>query len=164
MKKQELARLAKMEEQILRIAEEEGLNIGEKGIIFEVVPPRRMIEGMAYMFPVNFSHWSFGRDFDQYRTIYEHSGGGIPYEQVWNFEMPKALLVDTNPFALNVLGMAHVVYHVDFFRRNAYTSHGRSFSDIAEEARFAAERFRRYESRYGKDKVEAILDAGMSLR
>lgn len=162
MKKQDLERLAKLETRILQIAEEEGLAVRET--IFEVVPARRMLEAMAYMFPVNFSHWSFGRDYDYHRTIYDHSGAGIPYEQVWNFDVPKALLVETNPFALNVLTMAHVVGHVDFFLRNHYTRHGRSFANIAEEARFAAERFQKYESKYGEDKVEAIIDAGMSLR
>ncbi len=164
MKKQELQRLAKMEEKILQIAAEEGMDIGEKGIIFEVVPPRRMIEGMAYGFPTNISHWTFGRDFDQIRTIYEYTGAGIPYEQVWNYETPVAFIDISNPFALKVLTMSHVVGHVDFFRRNIYSRHGRSLSDIAEEARLAAERFRRYESKYGKERVEAIIDAGMSLR
>src|SRR3989344_6011983 len=119
---------------------------------------------MAYHFPTNISHWSYGRDYDRIRTIYEHTGGGIPYEVVWNFERPRAYLVANNPFALNVLTIAHVYGHVDFFLRNKYLQHGRSFADIAEEARHAAVKFRAYEDSYGKDAVEKIIDAGMSLQ
>src|SRR3989344_8638725 len=158
----ELLRMNAIERRIKEIAEEFGLSTTD--IDFEVVSARRMIEAMAYHFPTNISHWSYGRDYDRIRTIYEHTGGGIPYEVVWNFERPRAYLVANNPFALNVLTIAHVFGHVDFFLRNKYLQHGRSFADIAEEARHAAVKFRAYEDSYGKDAVEKIIDAGMSLQ
>ena len=70
MKTQELERLMAAEKRILRIAEEGGLVV--RDTIFEVVPAGRMIEAMAYRFPTNFAHWSFGRDYDYHRTIYDH--------------------------------------------------------------------------------------------
>ena len=151
-----------IERRIKEIAKEEGLLTTE--IIFEVVPARRMIEAMAYHFPTNYSHWTFGRDYDRIRTIYEHTGGGIPYEVVWNFETPRAFLVASNPFALNVLTIAHVYGHVDHFLRNSYFKHGRSFGDIAEEARYAADKFRHYESVYGREEVERLLDSAISIQ
>ncbi len=162
MKKVELERLQQIEQRVRVIAEECGLLTTD--IAFEIVPAQRMLEGMAYGFPTNFSHWSFGRDYDKYRTIYEHTGHGIPYEQVWNFEMPRALIVETNPFALNVTTIAHVYGHVDYFLGSRYLQHGRSFSDVAEEARNAASRFKEYEARYGKGEVERTIDAGMSIQ
>ena len=162
MNKQELDRLRQLDVRIKEIVEEEGLLTTD--ILFEIVPSQRVLEGMSYMFPVNFSHWTFGRDYDRHRTIYEHTGGGIPYEQVWNFDMPKAFLVETNPFVLNVMILAHVYGHVDFFLANRYVRHGRSFSDIALEARAAADRFRHYEELHGKYEVERVIDAGMSIR
>ncbi|MBI1984909.1 MAG: SpoVR family protein [Parcubacteria group bacterium] len=163
MKKHELKRLIQIEKEIKKIAVEE-CGLLTTDIVFEVVPARKMIEAMAYQFPVNFSHWSFGRDYDRHRTIYEHTGVGIPYEQVWNFEIPKALLVDTNPLPLNVLVIAHVYGHVDYFLGNRYLQHGRSFSDIAEEARYAATRFKEYEVRFGIEWVEKVIEAGMALQ
>lgn len=157
----DVERLKSVERRVHEIAKEWGLLTTD--ISFEIVPAQRMLEGMAYMFPVNFSHWSFGRDYEMYRTIYEHTGSGIPYEQVWNFEPPVALLVETNPFALNALIIAHVYGHVDFFLGSRFSQHGRSFSDIAEEAYHAAERFREYEVLHGKDAVERTIDAGMSI-
>lgn len=162
MKKQEVERLIKLEERIKEIAEEEGLLTTE--IDFEVTTAQRVLEGMAYKFPINFSHWTFGRDYEKYRTIYEHTGAGIPYEQVWNFDRPKAFLVETNPFALNVMIIAHVYGHIDFFLANRYLKHGRSFSNIAKEARNASKRFKDYEARYGQKDVEKIIDAGMSIQ
>ena len=135
MKKRGIERLVEIEKRIKKIAEESGLLTTD--ITFEITTAQRVLEGMAYEFPVNFSHWTFGRDYEKYRTIYEHTGTGIPYEQVWNFDKPKAFLVETNPFALNVLVIAHVYGHVDFFLANRYLKQGRSFSNVAEEARNA---------------------------
>ncbi len=162
MKQQDIDRLITLEQRMKEIAQEYGLMTTE--IDFEITTAQRVLEGMSYGFPINFSHWTFGRDYEKYRTIYEHTGSGIPYEQVWNFERPKAFLVETNPFALNVLVIAHVYGHIDFFLANRYLCHGRSFSDIAKEARNASKRFQDYEERYGAKEVEAIIDAGMSIK
>lgn len=161
MTPKELDRLVHIEKRVREIAEEYGLIATD--IIFEIVPAQRVLEGMSYMFPANFSHWTFGRDYEKNRTRYEHTGGGIPYEQVWNFEVPRAFLVETNPLALNAMILAHVYGHVDFFRGSRYMKHGRAFSDIAEEARAAAKRFAGYEERYGKEAVERVIDAAMAI-
>jgi len=162
MTKEELARMESIERRIREIAVEEGLTTTD--IIFEVVPARRMIEAMAYHFPTNYSHWTFGRDYDRIRTIYEKTGAGIPYEVVWNFEKPRAFLVASNPFALNVLTIAHVYGHVDHFLRSVYFTHGRSYADVADEARYAAKKFREYENMYGKEEVEHLIDAAMAIQ
>jgi len=161
MTEQELKRLNKIEKRIKEIAEEFGLLTTD--VIFEIAPIQKMLEGMAYYFPVNFSHWSFGRDYEKYKTIYKHTGEGISYEQVWNLEPPKAYLVEKNPFGLTVLTIAHVYGHIDFFLGSQYTKHGRSFSDLAEQARNAAVRFKEYEAKYGKTAVEKTIDAAMSI-
>ena len=91
MTKKELNRLIELDKRIQELVKEFGLLTTE--VDFEVTTAQRVLEGMSYMFPTNFSHWSFGRDFEKHRTIYEHTGSGIPYEQVWNFDRPKAFLV-----------------------------------------------------------------------
>lgn len=162
MNKKDLDRLAAIERRVAEIAKERGLITTD--IDFEVVVAQRMIEAMAYGFPVNFSHWSFGRDYEKLRTIYEHTGEGLPYEVVWNFDRPRAFLIETNPLPLNALVIAHVFGHVDFFLGNCWLQRGRSFSDVAEQARRAAVRFREYEAKFGKEEVEATIDAGMSIQ
>ncbi len=162
MKPTDLQRLQKIEARIHEIAVDMELLTTET--TFEVVPAQRVLEGMSYHFPTNFSHWSFGRDYERNRTIYEHTGQGIPYEQVWNFNVPKAFLVESSPFALQVLTIAHVYGHVDFFLANKNCQRARSFSDIAEEARNAAGRFQDYVDKYGIDESEHIIDAGMAIQ
>ena len=162
MTKKELNRLIELDKRIQELVKEFGLLTTE--VDFEVTTAQRVLEGMSYMFPTNFSHWSFGRDFEKHRTIYEHTGSGIPYEQVWNFDRPKAFLVETNPLALNALILAHVYGHVDFFLGSRFLQHSRTYSNVAEEARNAAERFRKYEERHGQKDVETIIDAGMSIQ
>ena len=158
--KQELDRLTAMEKDIRRIATEYGLQT--RDVIFEIVSSRRVIEGMAYRLPVNFSHWSFGRDFERQLTIYQYANAGIPYEMVWNFETPKAFVAENLPLALKLLVMAHVFGHDDFFLNSRFCQLGRKHGDLAERARNAAHRFREYEEKHGLE-VEEVIDAGFSL-
>lgn len=162
MNNDEIDRLKKIEARIKEIIQEEGLCT--KDIIFEIAPSEKVLEGMSYFFPENFSYWQHGRDYERNRTVYEYTGHGIPYEQVWNFEIPKAYVVETNPFALTVLTMAHVFAHVDFFLASKFLKIGRDVGDIAQEAKSAALRFERYEEIYGIDALEAIMDAADSIR
>ncbi len=76
MNQEELDRLRKIDVRVREIAEDMGLLTTE--IMFEIVSAQRVLEGMSYNFPTNFSHWSFGRDYERNRTIYEHTGHGIP--------------------------------------------------------------------------------------
>lgn len=162
MDKHELERLTRLETRIVELAKEFGLLTTK--VSFEVVPYFRVIEAMAYNLPENFSHWVFGREYDRFRTIYEHTGFGLPYEIVWNFKQPRAFLMNTNPFPLQVLTICHVLGHVDFFLANNFLKKASSFGDMAEEARAAAQRFRHYEKLYGKLEVEKTIDAAMSIQ
>ncbi|NBC26198.1 MAG: hypothetical protein GVY08_05020 [Bacteroidetes bacterium] len=161
MKDKQLDRLNKIEPEIKRIAEEMGLTVTD--VDFEVVSSRKMIESMAYRFTTNFSHWSFGRDYDKQKTIYEHHGAGIPYETVWNSIPPKAYLVETNPVILNILVMAHVYGHVDFNLENRYMRNASDYMDLAREARNAEKRFKTYERTYGLEAYEQTIDSAFSV-
>ncbi len=161
MRDSELERLREIEPEIKRIAED--MNLTTKEIDFEIVSSRRMIEAMAYRFPTNFSHWSFGRDYDRIRTIYEHRGAGIPYEVVWNFSPPKAFLVETNPIALNILIIAHVYGHVDFYLENKFLKKAADCYDLAREARSAERRFKEYQRKHGLEEYEKTIESAFSL-
>ena len=162
MTPQEIDRLRSIDVRIAELCREWGLL--ETEIIFQVVPAQRVLEGMSYEYPENFSYWQFGRDYEKNRTIYEHTGTGIPYEQVWNLDPPIAFLVETNPLVLNILIDAHVRAHVDFFLRNKYVRHARDTRDIANEAYAAAQRFQKYEGIHGIDELEKTMDAVDSFR
>jgi stage V sporulation protein R len=154
----ELKRLYELDEAIQEIAREFGLDFFPQE--FDVIPVQKMLEIMAYHFPVNFSHWSFGRDYERERTLYEH-GEGIPYEVVLNSNPCRAFLVNTNPFPVQVMVMAHVYAHNDFMKNNLHFQPTRR--DILPSASEGAARFQRYEKRFGLQEVERLLDAGLSI-
>lgn len=159
MKKRDLARLNEADKIIQDIAHDFGLDFMPQE--FDVVPAQKMLEIMAYRLPVNFSHWSFGRDYESERTKYEH-GYGVPYEVVFNSNPSRAYLMETNPFAIQVLVMAHVYAHNDFMKNSRHFQLTRR--DMITSASEAATRFRRYEEDYGLEAVEKIIDAGMAIQ
>ena len=155
----ELERLKRAEELICEIAAESGLEWMEQE--FDIVPAQKMLEIMAYRLPVNFSHWSFGRDYEVERTKYDH-GYAVPYEVVFNSDPCRAYLMETNPFPIQVMIIAHVYAHNDFMKNNRYFRHSRR--DMITSASEAASRFRKYEEDFGRDAVEKLIDSGMALQ
>ncbi len=159
MKDTDTARLNEADTVIQKIAREVGLDFMSQE--FDVVPAQKMLEIMAYHLPVNFSHWSFGRDYESERTRYEH-GMAVPYEVVFNSDPCRAYLMDTNPFPIQVLVMAHVYAHNDFMKASRHFQGTRR--DMITSASEAAARMRGYEEDYGLDEVEQVIDAGLAIQ
>lgn len=161
MEKSELKRLVKLEERMMQIAKEDlGLQLCD--IEFDIIPPQKMLEIMAYRNPTNISSWKFGRDYEKLRTIYENTEGGLPYEVVINSEPARAYLMKENMIAVQALVIAHVLGHVNFFTENIYFQNSKK--DIVHFMHMAQERFNNYEKRFGIDEIERIVDAGHALQ
>ena len=159
MENLDLKKLHEADELIRQIGAEFGLDFLPQE--FDVVPARKMLEILAYRLPVNYSHWSFGRDYEIERTKYEH-GFSVPYEVVFNSEPARAYLMETNPLPIQVLVMAHVYAHNDFMKNNRHFQITRR--DMITSASEAAQRIRRYEEDYGRETVEELIDAGMAIQ
>jgi stage V sporulation protein R len=159
MKSADLVKLNEADQVIREVAAELGLDCLPQE--FDLVPAQKMLEITAYRLPVNFSHWSFGRDYEIERTRYE-SGFGAPYEVVFNSDPVRAYLMDTNPFPIQVLVIAHVYAHNDFIKNNRHFQLTRR--DMITSASEAAGRFRQYEEDYGLEAVEKAVDAGMAIQ
>ena len=160
MTKQELQRLVKVETRIMDIANKYGLKLCP--IEFDIIPPQKMFEIMAYRIPTNVSNWKYGRDYERQRTIFEHSSVGLPYEVVLNSNPARAYLMNSNTFAIQALVMAHVIGHVAFHTMNKH--HDRTRGDILEYMSNISKRIDKYEKLYGIDEVEKIIDAGHSIQ
>ena len=157
----DLRRLIKIEERIGQLATEKyGLKV--RPIEFDVIPPQKMLEIMAYKIPTNISNWKFGRDYERIRTIHDNLDPGLPYEVVINSDPPRAYIMNTNVFAVQALVIAHVYGHEDFFSRNKWFSEGRR--DIMNFMHELNQRLLKYERRYGVDIVEMTVDAGHALQ
>ncbi len=128
---------------------------------FELVPASIMHEFGAYGLPARFSHWTYGRAYQQIKTFYDYGLSKI-YELVINANPAYAFLVETNSVLQNKVVVAHVLGHVDFFRHNAYFEH--TNRQMVEGASVNAERIRHYEYLHGSREVEEFLDAVLSIQ
>ena len=154
----DLKKLNEADRLIVEIAAEFGLDFMPQE--FDVVPAQKMLEVLAYRLPVNYSHWSFGRDYEIERTKYER-GFSVPYEVVFNSDPARAYLMETNPLPIQILVMAHVYAHNDFMKYNRHFQITRR--DMITSASEAAQRFRQYEEDYGREAVEKLIDAAMAI-
>ena len=70
-------------ERIRAKVHEFGLDVYEQE--FEVCDQNAMLGYMAYHgMPSHYPHWSYGKSFEQLRTMYSYGVQGLPYEMVIN--------------------------------------------------------------------------------
>jgi stage V sporulation protein R len=132
---------------------------------FEVCDHTQMLGYMAYHgMPSHYPHWSFGKSYEKLKTMYDYGVSGLPYEMVINSSPALAYLMRDNSLCLQILTIAHVYGHNDFFKNNFTFQHTGAASTI-NRCKIHAERVRAYveDPSIGIEKVEALLDAAHSL-
>jgi len=133
---------------------------------FELCDHNQMLGYMAYSgMPSHYPHWSYGKAYEKLKTLYDHGVTGIPYEMVINSNPAIAYLMRDNTLLLQLLTMAHVYGHNDFFKSN-FTFRTATRAELTVETFKAhAMRVRRYieDPSIGLEKVERVLDAAHAL-
>jgi stage V sporulation protein R len=132
---------------------------------FEICDHNQMLGYMAYSgMPSHYPHWSYGKSYEKLRTLYDYGVSGLPYEMVINSNPAIGYLMRDNSLLLQILTMAHVYGHNDFFKNNFTFRTTRPEFTIGT-FKAHATRVRRYmeDPSIGVDRVEAILDAAHSL-
>ncbi|HRR48434.1 MAG TPA: SpoVR family protein [Bacteroidales bacterium] len=160
MKQNDLQRLIKIEDRIKQYVEEYGMKC--LPVEFDIVPPQKMIEILAYRMPTNISNWKYGRDYERLKTVFDTVDPNLPLELVVHDNPSRAFLMNSNTLAVQVLVMAHVYAHVNFFTESKWYVNFRE--DIVEVLAAAQKRFNDYERIYGLDEVEKTEDAGHALQ
>lgn len=158
MTSEELQELEAAIEQMTDIANSHGLDFYP--MRYEVCPADIIYTFGAYGMPTRFKHWSFGKSYHRMKLDYDLGLSRI-YELVINSNPCYAFLLDGNTLLQNKTVCAHVLAHCDFFKNNAtfrYTSR-----DMIERMSASAERIRKYELVYGRQRVEKLIDAGLAL-
>ncbi len=132
---------------------------------FEICDHNQMLGYMAYSgMPSHYPHWSYGKAFEKLKTLYDYGVSGLPYEMVINSNPSVAYLMRDNSLLLQILTVAHVYGHNDFFRNNStFKTTTPEYTLSAFKAR--ANRVRGYaeDPTIGLDRVEAVLDAAQAL-
>src|SRR5439155_4855956 len=158
-----IAELERWNDRIVELVQRFGLDPFPQE--FEVCDPDDMLSYMVYSgMPSPYPHWSFGKSFEKLKTLYEYGVSGLPYEMVINSNPSIAYLMRDNSLALQVLTIAHVYGHNDFFKNN-FTFRSTRAEFTIETFKAHANRVRHYveDPSIGLDKVERILDAAHAL-
>ena len=132
---------------------------------FELCDHTGMLGYMAYSgMPSHYPHWSYGKAYEKLKTLYDHGISGLPYEMVIASDPALAYLMRDNTLLLQILTIAHVYGHNDFFKRNFTFSSTRAELTI-EIFKAHALSVRRYieDPSIGIEKVERIMDAAHAL-
>ena len=131
---------------------------------FEVVPESFMTEIAIYGLPVRMPHWSFGVRYI-YQLIQHRMGLSRLFEVVFPGNPGRAYLAKSNSMAENVLVTAHVLGHADFSANNMLFRRSQSQvgEHIVEQAAAHARQIGMAIEAHGLARVEAVLDAALSL-
>lgn len=160
----DISQLQEWDDKIKELVSYFGLNCYPQE--FEICDHFEMLGYMAYSgMPSRYQHWSFGKSYEREKTMYDYGVGGLPYEMVINSNPCLAYLMRDNTPLLQILTIAHVYGHNDFFANNfTFTS--------AFDAKYTLEMFKTHSERVrsyvedpsiGIEKVEFIIDAAHAL-
>ncbi|BAS29050.1 SpoVR family protein [Limnochorda pilosa] len=156
------AEIGTFEQQLERIERQaRAMGLDFFPVRFELVPAEVMYTFGAYGMPHRFTHWSFGKAYQRMKTQYDYNLSRI-YELVINSDPAYAFLLEGNSLLQNLVVAAHVLAHVDFFKNNRRFQH--TSRTMVESMAVDAERMRAYEFTYGREAVEAILDAALAIQ
>lgn len=160
-----ITELAEWNEKIESLTLAVGLDCYEQH--FEICSYENMLCYEAYVgMPSHYPHWSFGKAYERQKTFYQYNLVGLPYEMVINSNPCLAYLMRDNTLALQILTMAHVYGHNDFFKNNRLFKAYTRAELTVELFKAHANRVRAYiqDPFIGPEKVERILNAAQALK
>ncbi len=152
-------------ERIEEVAKECGLDYYNQE--FEIINYEDMIGYESYVgMPSHYPHWSYGKSYERIKTLHKYNLTGLPYEMVINSNPCLAYLMKDNSLLLQVLTIAHVYAHNDFFKNNRLFKIGTKAEYTVEMFKNHANRIREYISdpSIGYGRVEKILNAAHAVK
>jgi len=132
---------------------------------FEICNHNQMLGYMAYSgMPSHYPHWSYGKAYEKLKTLYDYGVSGLPYEMVINSNPSLAYLMRDNSLLLQVLTIAHVYGHNDFFKNNfTFKTTRPEFTISTFKAHGHRVRVYVEDPSVGLEKVENLLDAAHAV-
>ena len=134
---------------------------------FEVISFEDMLCYESYVgMPSHYPHWSFGKAYEKLKTLYSYDLTGLPYEMVINSDPCIAYLMKDNSLLIQILTMAHVYAHNDFFKNNRLFKEYTRANQSIEMFKNHASRIRSYiqDPSIGYEQVEKILDSAHAIK
>ncbi len=150
-------------EHIKRTAHSYGLDTYP--VQLELISAEQMLDAYASVgMPVNYRHWSFGKQFISSEKNYRRGHMGLAYEIVINSDPCIAYLMEENTMPMQALVMAHACFgHNSFFKGNYLFRMWTDASSIVDYLVYAKAYISECEERHGVDAVEEVLDCCHAL-
>jgi stage V sporulation protein R len=155
--------LEQYDREIARVAKNYGLDTYPNQI--EIITTEQMLDAYSSVgMPINYHHWSFGKQFVLNERSYKHGQMGLAYEIVINSNPCIAYLIEENTLTMQALVIAHACYgHNSFFKNNYLFKSWTDAESIIDYLIFARNYLAMCEEKYGVDEVEKLLDAAHAL-
>jgi stage V sporulation protein R len=131
----------------------------------ELISAEQMLDAYASVgMPVNYRHWSFGKQFISSEKNYRRGHMGLAYEIVINSDPCIAYLMEENTMPMQALVIAHACFgHNSFFKGNYLFRMWTDASSIIDYLVYAKDYISECEERHGVDAVEQVLDCCHAL-
>ncbi len=129
-------------------------------VVFEMSDSDEIAEVASMGLPNRFIHWYWGGAYKELVTQQNKEVFSI-LELVLNTAPSHAFLRSTNTYLQNVLVIAHVLGHADFFTNNHW--YRKSNKNMLNEAERHARLIRVYEEQHGRERIEKLLDALLTV-
>ena len=131
----------------------------------EIITAEQMMDAYAAVgMPVNYRHWSFGKQFIATEKNYRRGHMGLAYEIVINSDPCIAYLMEENTMTMQALVIAHAAYgHNSFFKGNYLFRMWTDAASIVDYLVYAKNYIAGAEERHGHDRVEELLDSCHAL-
>jgi len=131
----------------------------------EIITAEQMMDAYASVgMPVNYRHWSYGKEFISTEKNYRRGFMGLAYEIVINSNPCISYLMEENTMAMQALVIAHAAYgHNSFFKGNYLFRMWTDAGSIIDYLVYAKNYVARCEERHGVDAVEELLDSCHAL-
>jgi stage V sporulation protein R len=139
----------------LCFAEAQTLGLAPPETLFHLVQSEEMYDIAARGLPGRYSHYQFGRAYEQQKRDYDRGRNRI-YELVVNTRPVHAYLLEGNSLVAQLLVIAHVLGHAVVFEHNRYF--GPADKNILSRVRSATKRIDRYIGEHGRTAVEDFID------
>jgi len=131
----------------------------------EIITAEQMMDAYASVgMPVNYRHWSYGKEFIATEKNYKRGAMGLAYEIVINSNPCISYLMEENTMAMQALVIAHAAYgHNSFFKGNYLFRMWTDASSIIDYLVYAKNYVADCEEKHGIDAVEELLDSCHAL-
>src|SRR3989344_9588357 len=152
--------LARVTDEISRICDEE-LRLDCFPMHISTITAEQMLDAYASSgMPVDYAHWTYGKQFLLNRREYERGRTGLAYEIVINSNPCIAYCMEENSMTMQALVIAHAGFgHNHFFKNNHLFKQWTDPSSIIDYLKFSRDLVAQYEGEHGVAEVQDFLSA-----